>query len=158
GAHEGRPHEVPAAAVYGSWEEPAHEGPRRRDLRLRAGGISLPVPPRDRDRHGEVRGVRRPAIRRFATCGAALLWLLCPAVHAGAQGGAAVALALTSPAFGPNGSIPAKHTCEGGDVSPALAWSGVPSGAKSLVVIVDDPDAPDPKAPERTWVHWVLYN
>jgi Raf kinase inhibitor-like YbhB/YbcL family protein len=71
---------------------------------------------------------------------------------------AAMALALTSPAFGANGSIPTKHTCEGGDVSPALAWSAVPAGAKSLVLIVDDPDAPDPKAPQRTWVHWVLYN
>jgi Raf kinase inhibitor-like YbhB/YbcL family protein len=67
-------------------------------------------------------------------------------------------LSLTSPAFAANGSIPARHTCEGADTSPALAWSGAPAGAKSLVLIVDDPDAPDPKAPQRTWVHWVLYN
>src|SRR5262249_22974044 len=72
--------------------------------------------------------------------------------------GVAMALTLTSPAFGPNASIPKKHTCEGDDVSPPLAWSGVPAKAKSLVLIVDDPDAPDPKAPRTTWVHWVVYD
>jgi Raf kinase inhibitor-like YbhB/YbcL family protein len=69
-----------------------------------------------------------------------------------------MALTLTSPAFTHQGSIPAKYTCDGDDVSPPLAWTGVPAGAKSLALIVDDPDAPDPKAPKRTWVHWVLYN
>ena len=53
---------------------------------------------------------------------------------------------------------PRQYTCEGGNVSPPLAWSGVPDGAASLVLIVDDPDAPDPAAPRMTWVHWVLYN
>jgi Raf kinase inhibitor-like YbhB/YbcL family protein len=67
-------------------------------------------------------------------------------------------LALTSPAFGHGGVIPSRHTCEGPDHSPPLAWSGVPAGAHSLVLIVDDPDAPDPAAPKMTWVHWVLYN
>jgi Raf kinase inhibitor-like YbhB/YbcL family protein len=67
-------------------------------------------------------------------------------------------LTINSPAFTAGGSIPAKHTCEGQDVSPALTWSGVPAGAKSLALIVDDPDAPDPAAPKRVWVHWVLYN
>ena len=66
-------------------------------------------------------------------------------------------LSLTSPAFENGGEIPSVHTCEGKDTSPPLAWSGVPSGAKSLALIVDDPDAPDPKAPKMTWVHWVLY-
>jgi Raf kinase inhibitor-like YbhB/YbcL family protein len=70
----------------------------------------------------------------------------------------AMALTLTSPAFGPNESIPKLYTCEGKDVSPPLQWSGIPAGAKSLALIVDDPDAPDPKAPKRVWVHWVLYN
>jgi len=65
---------------------------------------------------------------------------------------------LTSTAFGPNGSIPARHTCEGTNVSPPLAWSGIPAGTKSLALIVDDPDAPDPAAPRMTWVHWVLYD
>lgn len=70
----------------------------------------------------------------------------------------AAPLTLTSTAFSPQGEIPRRHTCEGEDASPALSWSGVPEGAKSLVLIVDDPDAPDPKAPKMTWVHWVLYN
>jgi Raf kinase inhibitor-like YbhB/YbcL family protein len=69
-----------------------------------------------------------------------------------------MALVLTSPAFTYNGSIPALHTCEGADRSPALTWSGVPPGTRSLALIVDDPDAPDPAAPKTTWVHWVLYN
>lgn len=69
-----------------------------------------------------------------------------------------MALKLTSTAFAHEGAIPAVHTCEGQDVSPPLAWSGVPPQAKSLVLIVDDPDAPDPAAPKMTWVHWVLYN
>lgn len=67
-------------------------------------------------------------------------------------------LSLTSPSFAHKGEIPTRHTCEGKDVSPALAWSGVPAGAKSLALVVDDPDAPDPRAPRMTWVHWVLYN
>jgi Raf kinase inhibitor-like YbhB/YbcL family protein len=67
-------------------------------------------------------------------------------------------LKLTSTAFANGGEIPRKHTCAGQDVSPPLAWTGVPPAAKSLVLIVDDPDAPDPAAPKMTWVHWVLYN
>jgi Raf kinase inhibitor-like YbhB/YbcL family protein len=67
-------------------------------------------------------------------------------------------LNLTSPAFGHNGSIPPRHTCDDADRSPPLAWTGVPAGARSLVLIVDDPDAPDPAAPKMTWVHWILYN
>jgi len=65
---------------------------------------------------------------------------------------------LSSGAFAPNTDIPGLYTCEGHDRSPPLAWSGVPAGTKSLVLIVDDPDAPDPAAPKMTWVHWVLYN
>ncbi len=65
---------------------------------------------------------------------------------------------LTSTAFSHNAEIPRLYTCAGKDVSPPLAWSGVPAGAKSLVMIVDDPDAPDPAAPIMTWVHWVLYD
>lgn len=69
-----------------------------------------------------------------------------------------MALTIESPAFPHRGAIPSKYTCEGDDISPPLKWSGVPQGAKSLVLIVDDPDAPDPAAPRMTWVHWVLYN
>ena len=65
---------------------------------------------------------------------------------------------LSSPSFSQMGSIPAKYTCQGADLSPPLVWSDVPASAKSLVLIVDDPDAPDPNAPKMTWVHWVLYN
>jgi Raf kinase inhibitor-like YbhB/YbcL family protein len=69
-----------------------------------------------------------------------------------------VPLTLSSPAFASKGDIPARFTCDGDDVSPALAWDGLPAGARSLALIVDDPDAPDPAAPKRVWVHWVLYN
>src|SRR5215813_9346917 len=63
-------------------------------------------------------------------------------------GNAAMAMTLNSPALQQNGHIPSKYTCEGEDVSPPLAWEGVPNGTKSLVLIIDDPDAPDPKAPK----------
>lgn len=66
--------------------------------------------------------------------------------------------ALTSPVFPPHGSIPARNTCEGEDISPPLEWSGAPAGTKSYALIVDDPDAPDPQAPKRVYVHWVAYN
>jgi hypothetical protein len=65
---------------------------------------------------------------------------------------------LSSSAFAPRGEIPRRYTCEGEDLAPPLRWTGVPDGAASLVLIVDDPDAPDPAAPQRTWVHWVLYD
>ncbi|NNM82866.1 MAG: YbhB/YbcL family Raf kinase inhibitor-like protein [Burkholderiales bacterium] len=65
---------------------------------------------------------------------------------------------LTSPSFSSEGRIPAKHTCDGQDLAPTLEISGVPENAKSLVMIVDDPDAPDPAHPRVDWVHWVLYN
>ena len=67
-----------------------------------------------------------------------------------------MALTIESPAFVAGGEIPRGYTCEGQDVSPPLAWRGEPSGTKSFALIVDDPDAPDPKAPKRTWVHWVI--
>ena len=65
---------------------------------------------------------------------------------------------ISSSAFAAGGAIPSRYTCEGDDVSPPLAWSGVPAGAKSLALVIADPDAPDPAAPRMTWVHWVLYN
>ena len=67
-------------------------------------------------------------------------------------------LTLKSSAFDNGGTIPTKYSCEGEDISPTLTWEGVPETARSLVLIVDDPDAPDPRAPKMTWVHWVLYN
>jgi len=65
---------------------------------------------------------------------------------------------LTSMAFAAGAAIPAAHTCDGTNISPPLAWSNLPPATKSLALIVDDPDAPDPAAPQRTWVHWVLYD
>lgn len=65
---------------------------------------------------------------------------------------------LSSSAFPHYGAIPSKYTCDGKDVSPPLAWSEVPPETKSLALIVEDPDAPDPAAPKMTWVRWVLYN
>ena len=65
---------------------------------------------------------------------------------------------LNSTAFTHGGAIPTQYTCQGTDTSPALSWNDPPQGTKSLALIVDDPDAPDPAAPKMTWVHWVLYN
>ncbi len=63
---------------------------------------------------------------------------------------------LTSTAFRDGGELPAKYTCDGANVSPPLAWSDAPPATRSFALVVDDPDAPDPAAPRRTWVHWVL--
>jgi Raf kinase inhibitor-like YbhB/YbcL family protein len=95
---------------------------------------------------------------RSAGAPAALLLTFAAALGVAGEGGSVMALSITSSAFVPGGEIPLVHTCEGKDVSPPLSWSGVPAGAKSLALIVDDPDAPDPKAPKMTWVHWVLYD
>lgn len=81
----------------------------------------------------------------------ALIWLITDA-------NAAMALALTSSAFAQGGKIPSKYTCEGDDISPPLNFAGIPDGTRTLALIVDDPDAPDPQAPKRVWVHWVLFN
>ncbi|HVP29406.1 MAG TPA: YbhB/YbcL family Raf kinase inhibitor-like protein [Myxococcota bacterium] len=69
-----------------------------------------------------------------------------------------MALVLRSSAFAAGAAIPARFTCEGQDVSPPLAWSDAPAATRSFALIVDDPDAPDPAAPRRTWVHWVVYD
>lgn len=65
---------------------------------------------------------------------------------------------FSSPAFAHHTDIPRRYTCQGEDISPPLQWTELPPGTQSLVLIVDDPDAPDPAAPKMTWVHWVLYN
>ncbi|HET9576073.1 MAG TPA: YbhB/YbcL family Raf kinase inhibitor-like protein, partial [Nitrospira sp.] len=65
---------------------------------------------------------------------------------------------IVSTAFSNQSAIPALYTCEGKDISPPMTWADLPAGTKSLALIVDDPDAPDPAAPKMTWVHWVLYN
>lgn len=62
-------------------------------------------------------------------------------------------LTITSTVFADGAAIPARYTCDGEDINPPLAFGSVPSGARSLALIVDDPDAP-----VGTWVHWVLWN
>jgi Raf kinase inhibitor-like YbhB/YbcL family protein len=69
-----------------------------------------------------------------------------------------MAMTISSAVFRHESAIPGRYTCEGDDVSPPLAFGDVPANAQSLALIVDDPDAPDPAAPKRIWVHWVLYN
>jgi Raf kinase inhibitor-like YbhB/YbcL family protein len=69
-----------------------------------------------------------------------------------------MAMTLSSTAFQHESMIPSRFTCDGSNVSPPLSFAGVPAGTKSLALIVTDPDAPDPKAPKTTWVHWVLYD
>jgi Raf kinase inhibitor-like YbhB/YbcL family protein len=66
---------------------------------------------------------------------------------------AEMAIQITSSVFSEGEAIPKKHTCSGEDVSPPLAWIGTPQAAKSLAIIMDDPDAPG-----KTFVHWVLFN
>jgi len=73
-------------------------------------------------------------------------------------GGESTPFTIKARFFSQMGEIPPKYTCQGEDVSPQLHFAGVPAGTKSLVLIVDDPDAPDPEAPKMTWVHWLLYN
>lgn len=69
-----------------------------------------------------------------------------------------MSLMITSPQWHSGHDIPKRYSCDGDDISPPLEWSGVPEGTKSLVLVMDDPDAPDPDAPQMTWVHWLLYN
>jgi Raf kinase inhibitor-like YbhB/YbcL family protein len=64
-----------------------------------------------------------------------------------------MALQLSCSAFSEGGTIPKQYTCSGEDTSPPLSWIGIPANAKSMALVVDDPDAP-----AGTWVHWVLYN
>ena len=73
--------------------------------------------------------------------------------HSRAKGGKKMAITVTSSAFTEGDMIPRQYTCDGEDISPPLAWTGVPEGTKSLALICDDPDAP-----MGTWVHWVLFN
>lgn len=67
-------------------------------------------------------------------------------------------LTLTSPAFSEGGKIPSKFTCEGASINPALQISGVPQGAKTLVLILDDPDVPAFVRKEKMYDHWVVFN
>ncbi len=96
--------------------------------------------------------------RRFP-CGGEFAVLVLLAAGLAAVNGAMTArlpkgtMQITSTAFKAGESIPAKHTCEGKNVSPPLQWTGVPKEAKSLALIADDPDAP-----VGIWVHWVVFD
>jgi hypothetical protein len=108
-------------------------------------------------------GARRNRVARAAEtlAAASLLWLAAASVHAAPARGAGTAvlparpsdLRVTSPAFREGAPIPARYTCDGADVSPPLAWRGVPAEARSIALVCDDPDAPG-----GNWVHWVLFN
>ena len=87
-----------------------------------------------------------------------VLSLLLLTLYLPLKGESAMSFSLQSPAFEPNKEIPSQYTCEGDDLSPPLRWTAPPSDTASFVLIVDDPDAPDPAAPKMTWVHWILYN
>ena len=90
---------------------------------------------------------------------ALIYWLLL--IWLAMTGSAAIGgeqMQISATAFDDGGEIPRRYTCQGEDRSPELHFSGVPADARSLVLIVDDPDAPDPAAPKMTWVHWLLYN
>jgi Raf kinase inhibitor-like YbhB/YbcL family protein len=100
---------------------------------------------------------RTATFARIALASGALATMPCAAPPALAQEGKSM-MTITSSAFVPKGAIPAHYTCEGRDVSPPLAWHGVPAGTKSLALVVDDPDAPDPASPKMIWVHWVVYD
>jgi Raf kinase inhibitor-like YbhB/YbcL family protein len=75
------------------------------------------------------------------------------AAQAGAQKPAETKLQLTSSSFEADSALPAKYTCDGTDVSPALAWNEPPAGTQSFALVVDDPDAPT-----KTVIHWLIYD
>ena len=83
----------------------------------------------------------------------ASLLSICAAVALSAQG-----MRITSPAFDNNGSIPAKFTCDGAGMNPALQFSGVPAAAKSLALIVEDPDVPKNLKADGLFEHWLMWD
>jgi Raf kinase inhibitor-like YbhB/YbcL family protein len=89
-----------------------------------------------------------------SACGAESVITSDPPISTAAGG----TMQITSPDFPPNGPIPDRYTCNGEGTNPPLDIADVPDGAKSLVLIVDDPDAPDPAAPQVVWEHWVVWN
>lgn len=107
---------------------------------------------------GPLHRARRGAAGGAVAAGLAVLLAASAPGEAGEGGEPQVGFAIQSPAFSRGSEIPRLFTCEGRDLSPPLSWSKPPGGTRSLALIVDDPDAPDPRAPRRTWVHWVVYN
>ncbi len=97
----------------------------------------------------ELRSARATRWMRLLGCGACAMVVTACASEGGA--GNARPFQLTSAAFQPGAPIPARFTCEGADVAPALAWTNAPAGTRSFALIMDDPDA-------RNFTHWVLFN
>jgi Raf kinase inhibitor-like YbhB/YbcL family protein len=97
-------------------------------------------------------GAPAAAGRRALALAALLLALAAPA-----GGTEPMPFTLRSSAFTDGAGIPSRHTCEGEDVSPPLTWSDPPAGTRSFALVVEDPDVPDPRAPKRTWLHWLVY-
>ena len=94
--------------------------------------------------------------RVFCLLSALLLFGFCGGqneCYSKAKGGEKMNIEVKSSAFQDGGMIPKRYTCDGQDISPPLSWGGVPANAKSIALIMDDPDAP-----VGTWVHWVLFN
>jgi Raf kinase inhibitor-like YbhB/YbcL family protein len=100
--------------------------------------------------------MEKPQAARFLVLGSLLVCL--GVLPTGAASGTAMALSISSQAFSQGGKIPSRYTCEGDDISPPLAFAGIPKGTKSLALVIDDPDAPDPRSPKVIWVHWVVVN
>ncbi len=96
-------------------------------------------------------------MKRYLTFVSLIVFILLVSIHY-CLGDVTMSFKLVSKAFENGSEIPTKYTCQGEDISPPLEWTGVPAGTKSLALIVDDPDAPDPANPKMTWVHWVLFN
>lgn len=97
-------------------------------------------------------------VNRFLFLLLFLLFLAACTSPSANPGDTAVTFQVLSPAFANATPIPRTHTCQGQDVSPPLTFSSVPAGTKSIALIVDDPDAPDPAAPKMVWDHWVVWN
>ena len=93
--------------------------------------------------------MKAPIFALFGFC-----LLVFDSTHSAAvAGGKDKRITVKSPAFAPGGTIPARYTCSGKNVSPALQWDQIPSGTRSICLICDDPDAP-----AGTWVHWVMFD
>jgi Raf kinase inhibitor-like YbhB/YbcL family protein len=102
--------------------------------------------------------LRRSPMKRKAFCILISCIFVClvqgnDETHGNIKGGKKMAITITSSAFSEGSMIPRQYTCDGEDVSPPLAWTGIPEGTKSIALICDDPDAP-----VGTWVHWVIFN
>jgi hypothetical protein len=103
-------------------------------------------------RHDALLVFLRPTLTVLPPLIIVVLALIVPAKVRGQEGASSV-IKLKTTSFTPGGLIPKRFTCEGANVSPALAWTDPPAGTQSFAIIEDDPDAPS-----GTFVHWVVYD